>query len=194
MKAFKTAVHYLLPGTALLISFSFGSCKDSNENKDPKEAAEKQNEAGFTNSDTLKSAKFLVEAAEINLEEISLGDLAQKTSSNKDVKDLGKMMSSAHMQAQKSLMNLAANKKIAVPDSISNDGKKEERKLMEKKGTDFDKAYCDAMVKGHKEAIRKFEKVSTDSPDADIRSWAATILPDLRMHLDHALDCQAKVK
>ena len=45
---------------------------------------------------SLTHSKILVNAAEINLEEIQLGQLAQKYSLNADVKSLGKMMETEH--------------------------------------------------------------------------------------------------
>jgi len=60
------------------------------------------------------------------------------------------------------------------------------KKLSDKTGNDFDKEYADMMVKGHKNAIKKFEKASSNATDADIKNWAGSMLPTLRMHLDHS--------
>ena len=60
------------------------------------------------------------------------------------------------------------------------------------KASDFDKEYCDMMVKGHKDAIDKFEKAINDASDPDIKAWASSMLPALRIHLDHSLTCQKK--
>ena len=48
------------------------------------------------------------------------------------------------------------------------------------------------MVNGHRDAIAMFEKVSTQSTDADVKGWAGAILPDLHKHLEHAIKCQNK--
>ena len=50
--------------------------------------------------------------------------------------------------------------------------------------SDFDKEYVNMMISGHKDAIDKFEKASTDAADSEIRSWAASMLTVLRQHLD----------
>jgi putative membrane protein len=109
-----------------------------------------------------------------------------------DVKELGKMMVTEHGKALIDLKALADKKQITIPASITEDGQEAYKKLADKKGKDFDKEYCDMMVQGHKEAIEKFEKASTDAVDADIRSWAASMVPSLRTHLDHAITCQQK--
>ena len=177
---------------AVCILFTVVSCNSSMKEDDSKAAAEDQNDAKYKNSDIKNDAKFLVEAADINIKEIRLGQLAQQQGQTSDVKELGKMMEDAHAKALNELKSLAVKKDITIPDSISEKGQDMYNKLKDKKGMDFDKEYCDMMVHSHKKAIEKFEKESTDGSDADIKSWAANMLPDLHTHLDHATNCQKK--
>ncbi len=183
----------LVASLIIMIVFAFISCNGDKKPEDTKVVAEEHNDAKFDNAKE-DDAKFLVTAAEINLEEIQLGQLTQKNGMIKDVKDLGKMMETDHSGALKDLQALAAKKQITIPASLTDNGKDAYKKLMEKKGKDFDKAYCGMMVDGHKAAIDKFEKASTGAADPDIKAWAASMLPALRMHLDHSIACQAKCK
>jgi putative membrane protein len=167
------------------------------QSKDPEKVAEKQNDASLAasdNKDLEKDAKFLVEAAEINMEEIQLGQLAQQKSSTQHVQELGKMMENDHTKNLEDVKALAARKSIVIPEALSKDGQDDYKKLNEKTGKDFDKDYCEMMVKGHKDAIDKFEKASSDCKDADIRSFATNTIPKLRAHLDHSTDCKEKCK
>jgi len=77
-KRFKT----ILLQTALMIAISLGISSFSNVQKanEAKSVANVQNDAN--------DAKFLATAAEINLEEIKLGQLAQQKSTEKDIKEL----------------------------------------------------------------------------------------------------------
>lgn len=168
------------------------ACENSKKAEDTKEVAEEHNEAKFDDTKREKDAQFLVNAAEINLEEIALGQLAQNTSMMTDVKELGKMMESAHSKSLNDLKALAKKKIITIPTSATDDAKDAYEKLSSKSGSDFDNKYCDMMVKGHKDAISVFEKASTESNDAEIKDWAASMLPELRKHLDHAITCQKK--
>lgn len=170
------------------------ACNNQPKPEDSKEIAEDKNEAVMEDRKDEKDAQFLVNAAEINLKEISLGQLAQSKSTMKDVQELGKMMETEHTKTLADLKALADKKSIAIPTSITEDGQKEYDKLNEKTGNDFDKDYCDAMVKGHKDAIDKFEKASMDAKDADIRAWASSVLPALHKHLEHAQTCEEKCK
>lgn len=180
----------LIAATVLTVA----SCKDNKKPEDTKKVAEEQNEAKFDNRNNEKDAQFLVNAAEINLEEIKLGQLAQQKSTMTDVKELGKMMETEHTKALKDLTALAGKKSITLPAAATNDAQDAYKKLSEKAGTKFDKEYCDKMVDGHKDAISKFEKASTDATDMDIKQWAATMLPALRTHLDHSMMCQKKAE
>lgn len=159
------------------------NCKSNQKPEDTKEVAKEHNDAKFNDADKEKDAKFLVNAAEINLKEISLGKLAQQISNTSDVKFLGKEMEEAHSKSLNDLSALAKQKTITIPISITDDTKGEYKKLAEKDRRVFDKEYCDMMVNGHKEAIALFEKASMESSDVDIKMWATNLLPDLRTHL-----------
>jgi len=176
------------------VALGMVSCNNNDNNApDNKNEAEKHNDAKFDNK-AEKDAQFVVEAADISLTEMSLGQLAEKNAMTDDTKELGKMMNRDHKKAYDDLASLAAKKSITVPASMSEGSKKDYDGLMEKKGSDFDKKYCSMMVDGHKSAIDKFEKASKDAVDPDIQAWATNMLPTLRSHLDHAMSCDEKAK
>lgn len=137
-------------------------------------------------------AKFLISAAEINLKEIKLGELAQMKGTSSAVKELGKMMVDAHTKSQNDLTALANRKSITIPTSAADEAMDTHKKLSEKSGNDFDKAYSEEMVNLHQDAISKFEKAAKDSEDADIKSWASTSLPDLRKHHQKSIETNKK--
>ena len=88
MKNFKTVFIQATLIIAVIIGLS--SCGNNNS-KDTKDVAEDHNDAKFDKNDNEKDAQFLVNAAEINMEEISLGQLAQQKGSTNHVKELGKI-------------------------------------------------------------------------------------------------------
>jgi putative membrane protein len=137
-------------------------------------------------------AQFLFHAAEINLEEIQFGQLAQQKSMMTEVKELGKMMEQGHMKLQSELSVLADKKSIALPKAAPTKAMEEYKKLNNKSEIKFNEEYCELMIKGHKEAITLFEKAAKDSIDPEIKEWATATLPALRAHLDHAKSCKEK--
>ena len=173
--------------------FSLPSCNNQ-KTENTQGIAEETNKAKFDTTAKEKDAEFLVKAAEINLEEIQLGQLAQQKSKRADIKELGKMMEVQHSQCYIDLTALAHKESITIPTAPNNNVENDFKKLSNKSGADFDTTYCNMMVNGHKKAIAMFEKESGESNNEDIKQWVAATLPNLGIHLDHAIACQKKSK
>jgi putative membrane protein len=187
-------------GYVVVFAWTLTACNNENkqndvaENKtDLNESAEEANDKKFDNPSEA-DAKFVTEVADINYAEIKLGELAQTKGMTNEVKELGKMMVTDHTTANSDLMALAQKKSITFPEGPSNDAISTYNSMNDLKGNDFDKKYCDKMVSGHKDAIDKFEKAAVDCQDADIKTWASSMLPALRMHLDHSQKCEDMIK
>lgn len=187
MRKNKSKVFQAIMIIALIINTS--SCTN-NKSKDTKDISEEHNEAKFNKTENETDAQFLVNAAEINMEEISLGQLAQQKGNMNRVKELGKMMEDAHTKSMAELTAMARKKNISLPTSQTESGNDAYEKLNKKSGDDFGKEYSSMMVNGHKKAIELFEKAVTDCTDPDIKAWAKATLPTLRTHLDKAMTCQ----
>lgn len=184
----------LFLGTAV-VALSLGSCKNENKPDDSKEAAEEQNDEKFDNTNEAKEddSQYLVDAAEVDLKEIELGKLAQTKSSNADVKAFAQMMIDQHTKASAETKALAGTKNISLPLALTEKGQEAYKELNDKSGTDFDKAYADKMVDGHKKMIEKMEDAQKDAKDPEIKQWAANMIPTLQAHLQHAEAVKAKV-
>jgi putative membrane protein len=187
-------------GFAVALAWTLTACNsEKKENDEPKnnpdmnEAAKDTNDKRF-DKPTEADAKFVTDVADINYAEIKLGELAQSKGVSADVKELGKMMVTDHTKANSDLMAMAQKKGMSFPEGPSNDAISDYNSINDLKGKDFDKKYCSKMVSGHKDAIDKFEKAATDCNDADIKTWAANMLPALHMHLDHSQKCEEMVK
>lgn len=168
------------------------SCGNNKKADDSKIVAEERNDEMFENDEQESDAQFMVSAAEINLEEIRLGQLAQQHGHHAHVRELGKMMEDAHTKSFNDLKVLAGTKRIAVPTSPTDDVQEAYKELSESSGIDFDKAYADKMVEAHEDAIEKFEHALENSEDPEIQKLASDALPGLRAHLQHSLECQRK--
>ena len=177
----------------LLSSALFFMVSCENRDKDSKEVAKEQNKDMDMNKE--RDEDFLIKAAEMNMEDIQLGQLAQQKATLADVKDLAKMVTDEHTKAMSDLSALAGRKSIAIPTATTDKVQNAYNKLNEKAaGNDFDKEYCDMMVKGHNDAINAFERAANNAHDADIKAWASSMLPGLRMHLEKAKACEDKLK
>jgi putative membrane protein len=144
--------------------------------------------------DVTNDSQFLVRAAEINMEEVLLGQLAQQKSMVKEIIELGQMIEEAHTQSMGTLTELAKNKKITIPTMPKHSIREAYKKLNAKSESEFNKAYCDMMVDGHVDAIITFEKALKSIADEDIKEWATAAIPVLRNHLDRSRVCQKTVE
>lgn len=187
----------LLNETMLLIIFSssiflFVACGNNQNSQDAKSAAEERNEAKFNENRQQEDAQFLVNASEINLKQIQLGQLAQQKGRTTDVTELGKRIEDTHTKSQRDLRALAQSKRISIPTSLTNNAREDYNNLNGKSGYEFDEAYANMMVNEKKDAISTFERASTDSHDREIKNWASANLREMRTNLDHSIDCQKK--
>src|ERR1035437_8685124 len=81
-----------------------------------------QNEAKVTTNEKEKDAEFLVYVANVNIKEIKFGQLAQQKSTMTEIKELGKMMETAHSKCMNAVTILAKKKAIALPTVLNDNG------------------------------------------------------------------------
>jgi putative membrane protein len=132
-----------------------------------------------------KDVNFVKEAASVGLLEVELGKIAKDQASSSKVKEFADAMVKDHSKNNDELKMVAENKGLTLPSSPQGKHKAELDTIKAKKGADFDKAFAEANVKGHQDAIMKFEKAAK-SADAEIRAFAEKTLPTLKHHLEMA--------
>jgi putative membrane protein len=166
-----------------VLSLGMLACNsNSNERQDTVDSAKEVNkEVKAVQPD---ASNFAVEAANGGMMEVALGQIAQNQASSARVKAFGEMMVKDHTEANNHLKALATSLNIALPDSVSDDAKKDIDKLKKKKGRDFDKAYVEMMVDDHKKDVAEFRKCADNCSDSTIKSFAYNTLPVLEKHLD----------
>jgi putative membrane protein len=179
------------------VVFAALACTTACNNNNSKDAAEETNEQR-ADSGVVKvsddASTFVVNAANGGMMEVQLGKLAQTNAASADVKKFGQRMIDDHSKANEELKAVAAQKNIAIPDSVSGDKHDMIAKLQDKKGKDFDEAYMDMMVDDHKEDIDEFEKAANNVKDADISGFASRTLPTLQEHLKMAQQIDSTMK
>jgi putative membrane protein len=174
--------------------FTLVSCGTKSNQDDSKDIAEEQNEQKFENTDAEDDSEFAVTAADGGMLEVQLGQLALTKASSSKVKEFAQSMIDDHSKANEELKTLAQSKNITLPTTLSEKNQEDYNDLAEKSGAEFDKAYCEFMVKDHKEDLEKFRKAAEDAEDPDLKSWAAGKVPVLEHHLSMAEGMEQSVK
>lgn len=173
-------------------ALTFQSCQQ-NASKDAKDNADSLNKAKDTTTNAAATggiavsdddAKFATAAANGGMAEVALGKLASEKATNAQVKQFGSMMVTDHGKANDELMAIAKAKNITLPATVDTEHQQKMDELSKKTGADFDKAYVDAMVDGHKKTLDLMQNEAKNGKDADLKAFAAKTAPIVQMHLD----------
>jgi putative membrane protein len=116
--------------------------------------------------------------------EVALGKLALTKTSDAAIKDFAAMMVTDHGKANTELMGIAKTKNITLPTEPDSSHIKKMNELSKLTGKDFDKAYVDAMVDGHKKTLDLMNDEAKDGKDADLKAFAAKTAPTVKMHYE----------
>ena len=149
----------------------------------PALAKEKKAAGGAAMSDQ----QFVDFAAQTDMVEANLGQLAESTASAQPVKDYGQMLVTDHTQDFHQLYGVAQQASLKMPDAIDAEHNKAMIDPFQKlKGAAFDRHYVQEMIAGHTKAIAVYKKESTDAQNPALKSYAEQALPTLQKHLDGA--------
>ena len=131
--------------------------------------------------------QFVNMAAQIDMVEANLGQLAQDNASSQEVKDYGQMLTTDHTNDFSQLHAAAQTANLSVPDAIDTAHNKAMIAPYQKlKGSAFDHHYMRDMVAGHTKAIAVYMKEAADAENDAIKTYAEAALPVLQKHLDQA--------
>jgi putative membrane protein len=115
--------------------------------------------------------------------EVALGKMAASKSSDSKIKDFGNMMVMDHGKANSELMTIAKSKNIALPTGLDAEHQAKSDSLSKLSGKDFDMAYVNAMIEGHKKTLALMQSEATNGKDADLKAFAAKTAPVVQSHL-----------
>jgi len=132
---------------------------------------------------------FVTKATQAGIAEVAAGKVAESNGQSASVKTFGKRMVADHSKAGDELKKVADKNGITVPTEPSSDQQQTGKRLEGLKGTEFDKAYADQMVKDHEDAVTLFTNEASSGSNADLKAFAKKTLPTLQQHLKmaHAL-------
>ena len=135
----------------------------------------------------MSDQQFVTFAAETDMVEANLGQLAQSVSASQGVKDYGQMLTTDHTQDYGQLWTAAQQAGLTVPNAIDTEHNKAMIDPFQKlKGAAFDHKYVQEMIAGHTKAIAIYKKEAADAQNPAIKTYAQTALPVLQKHLDGA--------
>ncbi len=135
---------------------------------------------------------FINLAAQTDMTEAHLGQLAQENASSQAVKDYASTLVTDHTADYAKLTALATKAGLTVPKGLDAQHAKMVAPFEKLKGAAFDAKYSKAMAAGHETAIAAYNKESRDAQNADLKAYATATLPTLQKHEEGAKDLGKK--
>ncbi|MEU4674672.1 DUF4142 domain-containing protein [Amycolatopsis sp. NPDC023774] len=129
---------------------------------------------------------FMVQNAQTDLAEISLGQIAVQRATSSDARNLAQETMADHQQALGKLQTLASQNGVALPDTPSAEQHSMAAAVTSESGSAFDVAYLRAQVTGHTTSISQAETELSSGRDAAVVAFARDYLPVAQKHLAHA--------
>ncbi len=135
--------------------------------------------------------QFVDFAAQTDMVEANLGQLAQTAAKSQQVKDYAQMLVTDHTNDYHQLYTVAPQANLTVPNAIDAENNKKMIDPFQKlNGAAFDRRYIAEMVSGHTKAIAIYKKEAADAQNPALKSYAEQALPVLEKHLEGAKDLE----
>ena len=137
--------------------------------------------------------QFLAKAAQSDVNEIKLSQLAEKKASNPAVKSFAQKMVTEHKKLSASMKPFAESWGITPASDLDDDHKQEYSKLNGLSGADFDKEYMEQMVSDHSKALDAFTSEAKDTKDAKFKAAVLKGKTVVAAHKNMAYDLEKKL-
>ncbi|MFE9958840.1 DUF4142 domain-containing protein [Micromonospora sp. NPDC005299] len=131
-----------------------------------------------------QDTQYLQAVHQVNLFEITAGNLAQQKGQNQQVKDLGKMFVTDHTQLDQTVQSTAQQLNVQLPADPTADQQKVLDRLNNLSGAEFDKAWVTAQLAGHVQAIQATQTEISQGSEQSVVQLAQDALPILQAHYD----------
>ena len=132
--------------------------------------------------------QFVNTAAQTDMTEAHVGQMAQDRGASQGVKDFGQTLVTDHTSDYTQLSTIVAKDGGTVPKGLDAAHDRMIAPFDRLKGAAFDHKFAQEMVMGHTKAIAEYRREAKDGQNADIKAYANQALPTLEKHLQMARD------
>jgi len=139
---------------------------------------------------------FVNAAASTDMFEIQAAKIAEKRSTNADVKAFAAMMIHDHTQSTAALKAAiaASGQPLTLPIDLPGDKKAKIDELSAAAPADFDKTYIDSQIMAHQDALSVMQAYAANGNTPALKDFAAKIAPVVQMHLSKASSIKDAMK
>lgn len=141
---------------------------------------------------TDKPVDFVTKAAQGDMLEVKLAQLALKKSKNAEVRGFATRMITDHSKSEKELKVVAGKSHIRLPLKLDDDHR-DKLNDFAKKGDSFDKDYIGFMADDHKDDVALYDDFAKNGQEPKLKEFAGKTLPVLVKHKDLVDGIKAKM-
>jgi putative membrane protein len=141
-----------------------------------------------TSSTSPSDQQFVDFAAQTDMMEAHLGQLAGEQAAGQNIKDFAQMLVTDHSNDYQQLTVAASKASLTVPKGLDAAHDKMIAPLAKMKGTAFDHRFAQEMIAGHQKAMGAYQREAQNGQNADLKAYANQTLPTLEKHLQAAQD------
>jgi putative membrane protein len=147
----------------------------------------------------MTDATILSTLGVLNAGEMTAARAARRRAARTDVKAVADLLLSDHAQMQGVLDSVGKIGNIvphpgARAEALENQMRAERDRLEQLVGRQFDRAYAEAMVRSHEDALAEANRLANLTRDAGLRGAILRAIPLLQVHLDTARALQHRVE
>lgn len=125
---------------------------------------------------------FVQKAAASGMTMVKISTIAVEKAERGDVKAFAGTLVSDHTKANEDLTKLALAKGVALNTDITPEQDKTIGSLNHLSGAEFDKMFISTVQSGHQKCAENFEWAAADAKDTEVKTWATSMLPTLKLH------------
>ena len=163
-------MHLIAPGTCFLALLA---------------AATIAHAASLSNADKA----FMTMAAKADMTEAHEGQMAESQATRAEVKTFAKALVQDHTESYEHLTELAAKTGASIPKGINAGKDRTIRRLAHLKGDRFGHLFTRDEMAAHRRAIVAFRREAAHGEDANVKTYAAKMIPVLEKDLHLAEEC-----
>ena len=152
-----------------------------------------RDKAGAQTRPLMDDRAFLLSAAQGRFASIELSRLAAAKASSGDVRRFAEMIVDSSETMNAALLPLLKEHDVTAPAAIDARHKVSRDWLANLSGADFDRAYMNVMTAKYSNEVTFFRHAAALSQEADVKAWAARILPVAQEHHTRAMEITRKV-
>lgn len=160
-------------------SVSFAQESEKEEQSSQQKSSEQSKEGKLSAMDKA----WVQMAALADKAEIQLSKAAEEKASNDRVKQFAKMMVDEHTKSSQELQKIAKEKNIDLKDELPQEKQRLLKEITSKSGEEFDQAYMDHQLAGHRMAVAHYQNGADLLKDQELQSFAQKTLPNIQKHL-----------